>query len=95
MSALMMYRIFVGTEQLEMAMALIKLIKLSSEESTREVAVADVTDMAPGRELFTHLVMHSVTASALSHGPRPASHILLAISDCHSEQYVEELQVNT
>lgn len=57
----------------------------AQRRALREVAVADVTDMAPGRELFTHLVMHSVTASALYHGACPASDILLPISDCHSE----------
>lgn len=51
MSCLMMCGVFVGMEQLEMVMALIK-VQLRAE---REVAVAGVTGMAPGRELFTHL----------------------------------------
>lgn len=54
MLALMMYKIFVGTEQQEMVIALIKLIKVRLR-ALKEVAVADVTGMAPGRELFTHL----------------------------------------
>ncbi len=46
--------VFVGMEQLEMVMALLKRIKVQLR-AEREVAVAGVTDMAPGRELFTHL----------------------------------------
>lgn len=91
MPSLMMCRIFVGMEQLEMVMALIKLIKVQLT-AEREVAVAGVTDMAPGRKLFTHLWMHSATASARSHGTCPASNVLLEISDCLLERYVEELQ---
>lgn len=51
---LMMYKIFVGMKQLKMVMVLIKLIKVRLR-ALREVAVADVTGTAPGRELFTHL----------------------------------------
>lgn len=54
MPSLMMCGVFVGMEQLEMVMALIKLIKVQLR-AEREVAEAGVTDMAPGRELFTHL----------------------------------------
>lgn len=85
MSCLMMCGVFVGMEQLEMVMALIK-VQLRAE---REVAVAGVTGMAPGRELFTHLWMHS------AYGTCPASDVLLETSDCHLQRYVEELQINS
>lgn len=88
MSCLMMCGVFVGMEQLEMVMALIKLIKVQLR-AEREVAVAGVTGMAPGRELFTHLWMHS------AYGTCPASDVLLETSDCHLQRYVEELQINS
>lgn len=94
MPSLVMCGVFVGMEQLEMVMALIKLIKVQLR-AEREVAVAGVTDMVPGRELFTHLWMHSATAYAWPHGICPASDVLLETSDCHLERYVEELQINT
>ncbi len=94
MPSLVMCGVFVGMEQLEMVMALIKLIKVQLR-AEREVAVAGVTDMVPGRELFTHLWMHSATAYAWPHGTCPASDVLLETSDCHLERYVEELQINT
>lgn len=90
MPSLMMCGVFVGMEQLEMLMALLKLIKVQLR-AEREVAEAGVTDMAPGRELFTHLWMHSATA----HGTCPTSDVLLETPDCHLELYVEELQINT
>ncbi len=82
--------VFVGMEQLEMVMALLKRIKVQLR-AEREVAVAGVTDMALGRELFTHLWMHSVIAR----GTCPTSDVLLKTSDWHLEPYVEELQINT
>ncbi len=90
MPSLVMCGVFVGMEQLEMVMALLKLIKVQLR-AEREVAVAGVTDMAPGRELFTHLWMHHATAR----GTCPTSDVLLKTSDWHLEPYVEELQINT